>query len=185
MKEFSEDEKIIARNINKKYEWMARDRNGCLYIFNEKPKKLLNVWNVIFDGLPYRFEKLVAFSHMFSSVKWGDDEPTRICDIYDPQILNKAERKYLKAALKPFYKKVDYIKKYGRNIRRDGTCANEYLFIAFQGGYFTFPDFDKGKMYTGMELNKKYTLKELGITYKDVINDLCNQPNSCKWVDGR
>lgn len=168
MKEFSEDEKIIARNINKEYEWMARDRNGCLYIFNEKPKKLLNVWNVIFDGLPYRFVKLVAFSHMFSSVKWGDDEPTRICDIYDPQILNKAERKYLKAILKPFYKEVDYAIKFRLD---EGSCSKEYLHIKFYGGDFAFPNFDSGKMYSGMELNKRYKLDELGITYRRRSHD--------------
>lgn len=89
---------------------------------------------------------------LFRTIKWGDDEPTRIRDIYDPQILDDVERKYLKMVLRPFHKKVNYIKKYGRNIRKDGTYANEYLFIAFQGGYFTFPDFDKGKMYSGEEL---------------------------------
>ena len=173
MKEFSEDEKIIARNINKEYEWMARDRNGCLYIFNEKPKKLLNVWNVIFDGLPYRFVKLVAFSHMFSSVKWGDDEPTRICDIYDPQILDDVERAYLKSLLKPFHEDVTYVIKYGHILDED-TCEKEYLLIQLYDKILQlndraleFPDFDQGKMYSGMERNKEYTLDELGITYTE------------------
>ena len=85
--------------------------------------------------------------------------------------MDDVEREYLKAVLKPFHKKVEYVKKYVRDIRRDGTYANEYLFIALRSGYFYFPDFDKGKMYTGMEVGKKYTLKELGITYKDGENE--------------
>lgn len=168
MKEFTEDEKIIARNIDKNFEWMARDRDGCLYIFDEKPKKLLNVWNVIFDGLPCRFVKLVTFSHMFSSVKWEDDEPTRISDIYNPQILDDIEREYLKTVLKPFYEKVVYVAKIiVPSVSGKDGCSKERLFIAFSSEGFTLPEFDPGKMYSGMKLGKKYKLDELGITYTE------------------
>lgn len=166
MKEFSDDEKTIARNINEGYEWMARDKSGSLFVYQYKPtKRETGIWDVpsdYFTCIDNTFKR-----GLFSSIKWEDDEPTRIRDIYDPQILDDVERKYLKTVLRPFHKKVNYIKKYGRNIRKDGTYANEYLFIAFQGGYFTFPDFDKGKMYAGMEMDKKYKLDDLGITYTD------------------
>lgn len=108
MKEFSEDEKIIARNIDQKYKWIARDDDGSLWVFVNKPDKVNGNWyeSSIESSL------IKAFSHMFLSIKCGDDKPTLIRDIYDPQILDDVERKYLKMVLKPFHKKVDYVKKY-------------------------------------------------------------------------
>ena len=168
MKEFSEDEKVIARNINKKYRWIARNSDGGLCIYKEKPKKSGIIWNIRSGALFDKIETLDGFSHMFWAIKWEDDEPTRISDIYNPQILDDVEREYLKMVLRPFHDEVEYVVKSAHHLRRDGTYDNEYLSIEFQDGNFTFPDFDSGKMYVGMEREKKYTLKELGITYKEV-----------------
>lgn len=44
MKNFTEDEKFIARNIDKKYKWIARDSNGNLYVYGEKPEKIDQYW---------------------------------------------------------------------------------------------------------------------------------------------
>lgn len=163
MKKFTEDEKIIARNINKEYEWMARDSDGCLYIYMKKPTKFEGCWYASTG-----FGEFYVFNHMFKSIKWEDDEPTRIRDIYDPQILDDVERKYLKTILKPFHEKVDYVAKNSRNIFGN-NYIREYLYIQFhdQDGKFEFPDFDSGKMYSRMERWKKYKLDELGITYED------------------
>lgn len=167
MKEFTNDEKIIARNISKEYKWIARDDNGDLCIYKEKPKKSKCIWNISSGNLFDKLETLTAFNHMFSSIKWEDDEPVLIKDIYDPQIISITEREYLKTILKPFHNEIGYIEKVDY-LADGGRHEKEYLFIKFRDGSFTFPDFDKGKMYTGMELNKEYTLKELGITYKEV-----------------
>lgn len=167
MEEFSEDEKIIARNIDQKYKWIARDKSGSLHVYSLKPVKreCVKMWgnssseivrvNVLFN------------KELFRTIKWKDDEPTLIRDIYDPQILDDVERKYLKMVLRPFHDEVEYVVKSAHHLRRDGTYDNEYLSIEFQDGNFTFPDFDSGKMYVGMEQEKKYTLNELGITYTE------------------
>ena len=162
MKEFTEDEKIIARNIDKNFEWMARNRDGKLYVYKVKPKKEKISWYA--HGYAY----LQFFDHLFLAVKWEDDEPTLISDIYNPQILDDIEREYLKTVLKPFYEKVAYVAKFRvpSASGKDG-CSKECLFIAFYSGGFAFPDFDPGKMYSGMELGKKYKLDELGITYTE------------------
>lgn len=158
MKEFTEDEKIIARNIDRKCKWIARDSDGCIYIFIKKPTKLENGWNSSTG-----FDEFFAFNHMFKSIKWEDDEPTRISDIYNPQILDEAEREYLKTILKPFHEKVDYVVKLWEYFN-DGECySKEYLFIELYDGSFAFPSFDPGKMYSGMGLDKKYKLDELGL----------------------
>jgi len=163
MKEFTEDEKIIARNIGSEFLWIARDSDGSLGVYSEKPKKVGGVWYA--PSLHY--QQLIPFNDVFSSIKWEDDEPTRITDIYNPQILDDAEREYLKTILKPFYGAVKYIEKVTECVFDEDNRSKEYLFIAFYGrGSFAFPDFDSGTMYSGMELNKKYKLDELGIAYK-------------------
>ena len=158
---FTEDEKIIARNINKKYKWIARDYDGSLWVFMNKPNKVRGNW---YESST-EANLLRAFIHMFSSIKWEDDEPTLIKDIYDPQILDEQEREYLNTILKPFHEKVDYVVKLWEHFD-DGECySKEYLFIKLYDGSFAFPSFDPGKMYFGMELDKKYKLDELGIKF--------------------
>ncbi len=162
MKTFTEDEKIIARNIDKEYQWMARDSDRGLCVYKRKPKKEKSYWHAA--GYDY----LSPFSHLFSAVKWEDEEPTLISDIYNPPILNDAEREYIKMILKPFHGAVKYAEKVTECVFDEDNCSKEYLFIAFYGrGSFSFPDFDSGKMYAGMELNRKYKLDELGITYPE------------------
>ena len=162
MKTFTEDEKIIARNIDKEYQWMARDSDRGLCVYERKPKKEKSYWHA--GGYDY----LSPFSHLFSAVKWENEESTLISDIYNPPILNDAEREYIKMILKPFHGAVKYAEKVTECVFDEDNCSKEYLFIAFYGrGSFSFPDFDSGKMYAGMELNRKYKLDELGITYPE------------------
>ena len=69
---FSEDEKVILRNIQEEFRWVARDRDGGLNVYNVKPYKLDNCWGRkrIVD-----FEILNVFEHLFQSIKWEDEEP--------------------------------------------------------------------------------------------------------------
>lgn len=87
MKEFTTDEKAIARNIDKRYKWMARDKLGNLFVFNQKPRKSFSgVW--ICESM--KWDDMFVFNEMFKSITWEDDEPTLIRDIYVPQILDDA-----------------------------------------------------------------------------------------------
>ena len=67
----TEDEKAILRNVPKHYKWIARDIDGCLYVYASKPKKGITMWES--DGLP-----MIPFVHLFNFIKWGDDEPYSI-----------------------------------------------------------------------------------------------------------
>lgn len=74
----------------------------------------------------------------------------------ETQILDDAEKEYLKAVIKPFRDKVKCILK----------CSNSGEWIAIKiinDTTINFPYFEKGTMYQGMELNRKYTLEELGL----------------------
>lgn len=162
MKTFTEVEKTIAKNIDKEYKWMARDRDGNLCIYEKKPEKEVNSW--YFGGYDY----ISYFNHLFSAIKWEDDEPTLIRDIYNPPVLNDAEREYLKTVLEPFHEKVKFVAKvHYYPMNGDTSSSLAFLFIKLHDDALEFPNFDSRKMYLGMELNKKYKMDELGITYKE------------------
>ena len=70
------DEKIILRNLPKEYKWIARDKNGCLYVYASKPEKVITIWEG--SGLP-----MIPFDHLFQFIKWEDDEPYLIEELLE------------------------------------------------------------------------------------------------------
>ena len=70
----TEDEKVILRNLPKKYKWIARDNSTCIQLFTNKPNKITWWWNGA-EGI-----KLV-FPHLFQFIKWEDEEPYLIEDL--------------------------------------------------------------------------------------------------------
>lgn len=73
------------------------------------------------------------------------------------EILDEKEKEYLSAVIRPFKGRVDYIQK-------EISDTREAIFVCVAcDDYLSFPYFEKGTMYKGMELGKKYTLKELGL----------------------
>lgn len=71
-------------------------------------------------------------------------------------ILDETEKRYLKAVIRPFKDKISFISKK----TYDGIC---YIYIGAIGDTILLPKFKEGTMYNGMEDNKNYTLKELGL----------------------
>ena len=73
-------------------------------------------------------------------------------------ILDEAERKYLGGVIAPFRNKIKYIEKHS------SPYKDEYLWFNMKDEpSWSLPLFKKGTMYKGMELNKEYTLEELGL----------------------
>lgn len=69
------------------------------------------------------------------------------------EVLNKAEKEYLSEVIRPFKEKVKYI-------------INKYAYIEvmmIDWNYITLLNLKKGTMYKNMEIEKKYTLEELGL----------------------
>ena len=55
---------------NKLKVWLARDKDGELFVFSDIPNRIINHWGTVpFDNLELGCTK-------FPSVKWEDDEPT-------------------------------------------------------------------------------------------------------------
>lgn len=76
------------------------------------------------------------------------------------EILDKKEKDYLRAVIRPFREKINSISKCGYN------CYNQqYIIIKYdeREEMIRLPDFLKDTMYKGMELDREYTLEELGL----------------------
>ena len=90
------------------------------------------------------------------------ERPVKYETIYEApkQILDKEEKEYLEAVIRPFRKEIVYVQK-------AGVYEGEWISVAYQRGKmifnFNLPVFEKDKYYKGMELDKEYTLEELGL----------------------
>ena len=86
-------------------------------------------------------------------LEWLEEE-------YKPPILDDVEKAYLSAVIKPFRNEVECIIKVKIHFE-----AKEYIGIEMKDNYYycKLSNFKKGTMYRGMELNKRYTLEELGL----------------------
>ena len=75
------------------------------------------------------------------------------------EILDEAEKRYLRGVIRPFRDKVKYVKKI---VFFDGdTIISIRIEENNKIWYIEFPPFKKDRMYKGMEENKEYTLEEL------------------------
>lgn len=74
-------------------------------------------------------------------------------------LLTVEERKYLLMVTKPYKEDIEYV------IKLEGAVTGkESLFISVKDyGYISFPLYEKGTKYKGLELNKKYEIEELSL----------------------
>ena len=82
------------------------------------------------------------------------------------QILDKEEKEYLEAVIRPFRDRVKHIEKEEIDFYSPtNKFLSEYIYIDLgnEDESFSLPRFEKNKMYKGMKLNKEYTLDELGL----------------------
>ena len=80
-KEFTDDELCILRNIDKEYKWIAKDRDGDLWIYTNKPKKEDDGYWRDCSSKSLSFEPLDIFKNsLFTEIKWEDEELVYIDD---------------------------------------------------------------------------------------------------------
>lgn len=93
------------------------------------------------------------------------ERPVKYETIYEApkEILTKGEKEYLEAVIRPFRERVNFITK---------SQFNRWYYIKISINHieennikdgFALPNFEKDKYYKGMELDKEYTLEELGL----------------------
>ena len=88
---------------------------------------------------------------------YTDDILEWMAQPYERPILDSTERGYLTSVIRPFRKEVTVIKKL------DTPAGKEYILIILKDDCMSFPSFEKGKMYKGMEYDKTYKPEELGL----------------------
>ena len=82
-KQFTDDELYILRNIDKKYKWIAKDKDGLICTFVSKPIKTEKLWS---DGWSNgdSYASLEAIKNsLFTEIKWEDEEPIYIDEYVD------------------------------------------------------------------------------------------------------
>ena len=90
-----------------------------------------------------------------------------IVKLHEPQkpILDKEEKEYLSAMIKPFRNRIIYIMKTDEDDQSEfiEIRSKHYDVNKIVGELIMLPSFKKGTMYKNMKTDKKYTLKELGL----------------------
>ena len=82
---------------------------------------------------------------------------------YKEPILDEEEKKYLSNVLKPYGNRVGVIMKTGIDGVYERLIISVHSECCTYNNYIMLPYFYKGEMYKGMEDNKQYTLKDLGL----------------------
>ena len=108
--------------------------------------------NKIRTGCDYCHEGRNCRECCLKNLEWLNQE-------YKDPILDDVEREYLSAVIKPFRKKISYIRK-----SKDFCKGKKYIKIELcDGDCMFFPNLSNNAMYKGMKLDRNYTLEELGL----------------------
>ena len=82
-KEFTDNELFILKNVDKKYKWMAKDKDGLICTFVSKPIKTEKLWSDGWsNGESYASLEAIKNS-LFTEIKWEDEEPIYIDEYVD------------------------------------------------------------------------------------------------------
>ena len=102
---------------------------------------------------------LLSYEHMIGAIVCGRLKVVKLPKV----ILTDEEKEYLSNVVRPWRDKVISFTKYWST----GEDVNEFIQICYvQNGmkyYISLPDFEKGSMYKGIELERDYSLEELGL----------------------
>ncbi len=82
----SEAEYHILKNLSTQWKSIARDEDGELLLYDEKPSKYNGRWRLRSNNTA-----LDIYNHLFSFVKWKDDEPweiTKLLERYEEEYNN-------------------------------------------------------------------------------------------------
>lgn len=141
--EEKEENKMSETNL----EHYKEDLKGILLFHFDSPRAVLKLIREKF-GCQIKLE---YGEHPTSAILEWMSQP------YREQILDDVEREYLSEVIRPFKGDVDYICK---RLNHGGY----YIAIVSNGSDVTkLPYFPNNEMYKGMELDRRYKLKELGL----------------------
>lgn len=127
---------------------------------------------MVFENKLYGSNHFVSLTYYTEDLKDanGDEEydiikierPGKYNTIFErkEEILDEVEKKYLASVIKPFKNKIETIEK---TIKIGDSSLCYLIMLLKNNDMANLPNFKKNSMYKGMEVNKKYSLKELGL----------------------
>lgn len=127
---------------------------------------------MVFENKLYGSNHFVSLTYYTEDLKDanGDEEydiikierPGKYNTIFErkEEILDETEKKYLTDVIRPFKNKIDTIEK---TIKIGDSSLCYLIMLLKNNDMANLPNFKKNSMYKGMEVNKKYSLKELGL----------------------
>ncbi len=120
----------------------------------------INISNLNCTTVIYNEQTINHFQKFFNCKITKIQRPRELEIIYavPKPILNKKEKRYLENVLTPFRNEVQAVSKHSFGYNYD-----EYISIGLINDVIALPIFKKNTMYRGMELDKKYSVKELGL----------------------
>lgn len=75
--ELTDVEKVLLRDyLSKGYKWIARDKDGYIYVYITKPLTVSNTLWV--SPYAYSYGCDITFERLFQFIKWEDEEPYSI-----------------------------------------------------------------------------------------------------------
>ncbi len=72
-------EKNILGYLIHRFEYIARDKDDSLYVYNQEPEKHISGWEI--DEYEFgisKMDNITVFDLLFPMIKWSDEEPTLI-----------------------------------------------------------------------------------------------------------
>lgn len=131
--------------------------------YKEELKKIYNedyeYPSIIHDKIRMKIDESVESNNYTKSLT--DDILDWMAKPFKGPILNDTEREYLAAVIRPFKENACTVcKKY---IQSCSGLSYEYIVVKLNTERWGFPKFVEGTMYKNMELDKEYSLEELGL----------------------
>lgn len=141
-------------------------KDGDIVTYRNGLKKIVSgdklCGNDLFAALRYYTEDLkdVDGEEEYDIVKV--ERPVKCETVFErkEEILDETEKKYLTDVIRPFKNKIETIEK---TIKIGDSSLCYLIMLLKNNDMANLPNFKKNSMYKGMEVNKKYSLKELGL----------------------
>ena len=139
-------------------------KDGDIVTYRNGLKKIISgdklYGNDLFTSLRYYPEDLKDVDGEEKNDIVKVERPVKYETVFErEEVLDETEKKYLAEVIRPFRKRIQFIQK-----KKEITEINPYIRIVCEDNdKLVFPYITDNSMYKGMEVNKKYTLKELGL----------------------
>lgn len=139
-------------------------KDGDIVTYRNGLKKIVSgdklYGNDLFTSLRYYPEDLKDIDGEEENDIVKVERPVKYETVFErEEVLDETEKKYLAEVIRPFRKRIQFIQK-----KKEITEINPYIRIVCEDNdKLVFPYITDNSMYKGMEVNKKYTLKELGL----------------------